>query len=124
MAMRYRYLSFLCALGVVVLSSWPSISLPDLGTSNLDKILHFTQYAILAFLVVRGWSRPLTGRFQRLAVIIGILILFAAVDEYHQGWIPGRDPDWWDWIADAVGIGSGSALGAWLAGREAMSSTR
>jgi VanZ family protein len=123
MAKTYRQLAIVCALIVVALSSWPSVNLPNLGVGYLDKVLHFGQYTVLAFLVVRGWVASGASRFRRLTMLIGILILFAALDEYHQGWIPGRDPDWWDWIADALGIGSGSAVGAWLAGRERIGSS-
>ena len=58
----------------------------------------------------RGLLRSGIGRYLILWVV---LLLFAAVDEYHQGWIPGRDPDWRDWIADTLGIACGFWLGGW-----------
>ncbi len=30
--------------------------------------------------------------------------LFAVSDEIHQSFVPGRDPDFFDWLADCVGI--------------------
>ena len=109
----YRLLAIIYALAVIVMSSWPGIKLPDLGTSHLDKILHFIQYAILAFLVAGGWGRlPLKDALFRTSLLPGILVLFAALDEYHQGWIPGRDPDWLDFLADGLGLAVG--IGFWL----------
>ncbi len=119
-AKTYRLLAVLYALLVVTLSSWPSIRLPGLGTGHLDKLLHFGQYAFFAYLVARAWGGSGaedsgSGRsgVRRYAILWVVLLLFAAVDEYHQGWIPGRDPDWRDWIADTLGIASGFWLGGW-----------
>ena len=119
----YRLLAVLYALLVVTLSSWPSIRLPSLGTGHLDKLLHFGQYAFFAYLVSRAWGgagpqdsvrlRRIRSNARRFAILWVVLLLFAAVDEYHQGWIPGRDPDWRDWIADTLGIASGFWLGHW-----------
>jgi VanZ family protein len=109
----YRLLAIIYALVVIVLSSWPGIKLPDIGTSHLDKILHFLQYAILAFLVASGWGRlPVRNALWRTGLLLGILVLFAGMDEYHQSWIPGRDPDWMDFLADGLGLAVG--IGFWL----------
>lgn len=117
----YRWLAVLYAMLVVTVSSWPSIHLPNLGTGHLDKLFHFGQYAFFAYLVSRAWGGAGSSRNQellrhtvpRFAILWVVLLLFAAVDEYHQGWIPGRDPDWRDWIADTLGIATGFWLGHW-----------
>ena len=148
-AKTYRLLAVLYALLVVTLSSWPSIRLPSLGTGHVDKLLHFAQYALFAYLVARAWgatgpqNSPLPGQAgpsrrirrggterrtwglfrsgaRRQAILWILLLLFAAVDEYHQGWIPGRDPDWRDWVADTIGI----AGGFWLGGRKRRAALR
>lgn len=43
-------------------------------------------------------------------VAVAVAVIFAALDEYHQGWIPGRDPDVGDWLADILGI----IVGFWI----------
>jgi VanZ family protein len=108
----YRLLAILFALAVVVVSSWPGVSLPDIGPAQIDKVLHFSQYLILAALSAGGWGGPKGRRSPvRIAIALIILIGFAGLDEYHQSWIPGRDPDWRDFLADGLGIGVGFWLG-------------
>jgi len=112
MPRTYRLLAALYAVAVIALSSWPGVSLPNIGTGHLDKILHFGQYLVLAFLVARGWGLSLPRRWgARNVVLVIVLLLFAAADEYHQGWIPGRDPDRHDFLADAIGILIGFVIG-------------
>jgi VanZ family protein len=111
----FRILSVLYALLVIVISSAPSIKLPDLGIHWTDKLAHFSQYAVLACLVAGGWAK--TGgwanwREQWRPVVF--LILFAAVDEIHQLWIPRREASALDWTADSLGVLVGFGLGMLL----------
>jgi len=108
-----RRLAILYALLLVGVSSLPGFKLPDLSEGHLDKVLHGLEYAILGFLVVRGWGpfRERTiGRWHEWVPYL-ILIVFAAIDEYHQTWIPGRFSEWFDWMADALGITIGYLYG-------------
>ena len=112
MPRTYRLLAALYAVVVIALSSWPGVSLPNIGTGHLDKILHFGQYLVLAFLVARGWGFAAPRRWgMRNAMLVVVLLVFAAADEYHQGWIPGRDPDRHDYLADVIGIFIGFLVG-------------
>jgi VanZ family protein len=110
-----RRLAVAYAIVVVAISSCPGLKLPEVGSGILDKVAHFLQYAILGFLVARGWGPWRTGGPIGFAPWIPALILlaFAGADEYHQHWIPGRVPEWQDWAADIFGIAIGYALGAW-----------
>jgi len=81
-----------------------------------DKAAHFGEYAILGFLVARavrrikGWP---PGRSAVAAVILATA--FAATDEVHQYFVPGRDADALDLFADFLGsIAGGGAYVAWL----------
>jgi VanZ family protein len=48
-------------------------------------------------------------------VWIGVaLSLLAALDELHQLFIPGRDAEVSDWLADTVGATAGLAVGSRL----------
>ena len=80
-------------------------SIPNLQVSapkNSDKVVHFLVYAILGVLVAR--ARDVMPRhYARLAAVIVGVSLFGAMDEWHQGFIPGRFPDVRDWMADTVG---------------------
>ena len=63
-----------------------------------DKFAHFAAFGLLATLVCRvgeGWRAAV-----RALVIVAI---YAASDEWHQSFVPGRYSDVGDWIADTAG---------------------
>jgi len=110
-----RRLAIAYAIIVVAVSSYPGLRLPEVGHTPLDKIVHCAQYAILGFLVSRGWGPWRLDGKSGFASWIPLLILlaFAGADEYHQHWIPGRYAEWLDWTADVLGIVIGYLLGGW-----------
>jgi VanZ family protein len=78
-------------------------------TSNIDKFLHFTIYTVFAFLLTRQISEDTTrGRAALGAVLIAAA--FAAADEWHQRFIPGRFPELADWMADVAGAMLGAII--------------
>jgi VanZ family protein len=62
-----------------------------------DKILHFIEYSRLG-LGLRYWS----GGGRPLFVLGGTG--FAALDEFHQRYVPGRHASLLDWAADLAGV--------------------
>lgn len=111
-----RWLAVIFAVAVVIGSSLPGSSLPDLGGIGVDKLLHFSQYAILSYLVTRGWGPGrFPGRAEKGAWLLGAFMLaFAGMDEFHQRWIPGRSVEFADWLADAAGVTASFLLGYWV----------
>lgn len=85
-------------------SSQPALPsfVPD---SVSDKLLHIGGYAILGALLVRalsdGFRRPLTAALAVLAVVL--TTGYGVSDEIHQSFVPPREMDAWDVVADAVG---------------------
>ena len=77
-----------------------SLPLPQLFP-NQDKVMHMTEYAGLGWLSLNV-IKPLTP--AGFIVSMGFSIVFAATDEMHQAFVPGRDADVLDWMADVVGI--------------------
>ncbi|RME02089.1 MAG: VanZ family protein [Deltaproteobacteria bacterium] len=77
-----------------------------------DKVLHFGAYALLgllfAFAQAASWPQIATPW-----IAILLTALYGVGDEFHQAFVPGRDFDPFDMLADALG---GSA-GAWLSFR-------
>jgi VanZ family protein len=80
-------------------------AVPDLGTGLgtwdliLRKIAHFCEYAVLGFLLLQA-----TGR-ESLAFVLGAL--YAASDELHQQFVPGRHAAVRDVVIDAAGVLAG-----------------
>ena len=107
----------LYSAGIVYLSSKTNPPVPDAIFRINDKVLHFIQYAIFGIL----WRGALAQRFRlsndfrkshKMALLLGML--FAALDELHQSFVPGRDSDVMDFIADAIGIVTGTWVISWL----------
>ncbi len=92
----------------------------NLGTHTpydfvLRKLAHVTEYAVLAF----AWWRALRGlalswtKGHVVLVAIGIALLYASSDEFHQTFVRGRHGTPVDVLIDSVGI----AIGALVATR-------
>jgi VanZ family protein len=77
-----------------------------------DKILHAGEYFVLGALLTRSLSVIMSGLTARAFIIwIGIVgALYAASDELHQYFVPGRSCDFADWVADIVGLACGVAI--------------
>lgn len=117
-----RWLPPLIWAGVILLgTSLPSDAVP-IQTSHIDKLLHFTIYAVFAFLLTRQISED-TTRWRAMLGALIIAAAFAAVDEWHQRFIPGRFPEGYDWVADIAGATVGGALYALILGRRSRGIT-
>ncbi len=96
---------FIYWLILFVATTLPAQDLPKTGVS--DKIEHFLAYLILSVLL------NLTVMFQNkysglkkkawLYTLI-VCLIYAALDEIHQLFIPGRDCDIFDWLSDSSGV--------------------
>jgi len=83
-------------------------------TSNLG---HFSVYFVLAILiwwVLEGFG--LEGR-RRWLLAFGLTVLYGLSDEWHQSYVPGRQPDILDVMVDALGAACGLGVVRWIQGR-------
>jgi VanZ family protein len=77
----------------------------------IRKCAHFCEYAILGFLAWRvvhldpAFSSASTGRQFWLPLLF--CALYAASDEFHQSFVPGRQPAVLDVMLDTAGAGFG-----------------
>ena len=82
-------------------------SLPP-GLLSWDKLQHCTAYAVggaaLAHALRGGPRRP----WPWAAALLGSL--YGVSDEVHQHFVPGRNSDWHDWLADTLGVLAGIFL--------------
>lgn len=94
-------------MGVIFfLSAQPTLPHhPDtLLDSILKKAAHVIEYGILAFLIWRALSRGWGDHsWPALAVGFVVSVLYAASDEYHQTFVPGRNGTLMDVGFDTVG---------------------
>ncbi|MBI3046680.1 MAG: VanZ family protein [Acidobacteria bacterium] len=87
-------------------------SLPQPPTPpGSDKPWHAVAYFGLAVVVVRAVIGGLPRRLclRTAGVAIAIAVAYAASDEFHQTFVPGRSADLNDLIADTVGVFAGTA---------------
>ena len=81
---------------------------------NFDKVLHFSAYAVFAFLLATTWqlsSGILNTRHLVWAWLA--LVAFGALDELTQPLV-NRDCSVWDLTADALGAAVGLAAFVWV----------
>lgn len=92
---------------IVYLSSLssPTSHLPsflsELSKLN-DKLAHGVEYGILGVLIYRALHNT-TRKIGNIYVAIICTVAFGMSDEMHQWFVPGRQADTWDLLADALG---------------------
>ena len=69
---------------------------------GLDKIIHFTEFALLGYLVFNSIESGNNERKEYSAIFFSIF--YGGIDEIHQYFVPGRSCDWVDFLADSLGI--------------------
>jgi len=79
---------------------------------HADKLFHLLEYAILGYLIARAAGNSanlqLSAHFRIFAVFLAIL--YGLTDEFHQCFVPGREAEILDLLAD----GAGALLGQML----------
>jgi VanZ family protein len=93
------------------LSAQPEI--PEIGPEfpAKDKAGHLLLYLILGWLVVRAAHRAHNLPLSK-AALLGILLVsaYGAFDEWHQSWVPSRNPDVMDWATDTFAAALAAAI--------------
>ncbi len=92
-------------------------SLPDIPGGFSDKSAHASEYAVLGLLLARALAGPrwLSITFPPVAAAVVLATAYGVSDEWHQLFVPGRDFEVRDMMADAAGA-SVAAGGLWLLG--------
>lgn len=87
-----------------------------------DKGLHAIEYAVLGLLCYRAFRHAAGDGAARSALLLAVLAStgYGITDEIHQAFVPLREPDAWDVLADLLGSVLGAS--AWR-GSEARHST-
>jgi VanZ family protein len=96
------------ASAIFYVSSLSSVGLPMFWQS--DKVFHAIAYAALAFLFSWSLSRYITS-WKRIIIFSFIAsTLYGMSDEFHQLFVPNRQSDFFDLVADAFGSLAGTVL--------------
>jgi VanZ family protein len=108
-ATKSRWALVLAWMGLIFfLSSRSTLPKPSGISSSLEAITgHFTVYAVLAALVAFALADTGLPTSRRLAVAFLFAVVYGVSDEFHQSFVPGRDPDLFDLMIDAIGAATG-----------------
>jgi VanZ family protein len=91
-------------VGILTITSWPR---PPAMPHNSDKVIHFLAYATLGASV--AWAAAIVS-VRRALFWMCVVATLAALDEWHQQFIPSRSADRRDWMADTAGAVTGLSL--------------
>ncbi len=94
---------------ILIGSSIPGDTVPSFVGLTWDKLLHVIEYGIMGFLAYRAYHTEIKSPIYSL-IIFGVL--FGALDETWQSFIPGRFSSHYDIIADLIGVICGVFAGA------------
>ncbi|MFH0824117.1 MAG: VanZ family protein [Pseudomonadota bacterium] len=87
--------------------------LPDSVTLIPDKLGHIALYSGLGFLTARYWIVGHgVGATRAIGWTVVCCLVYGISDEFHQYFVPGRESEIGDVVADVIGgfIGSASCL--------------
>lgn len=100
-----------CAVLIFIVSSMPN-PMPRVPSAiGLDKLAHVVEYFIFTGLL--WWALSGSGVSRALVLAVVAAAVYAATDEIHQYFVPGRVMSVFDWLADVTG----AALWALIARR-------
>jgi VanZ family protein len=82
------------------------------------KICHLAEYAVLAWLVWRAIRKPVKNdprpwNWTEAGIVLAVVFAYAASDEFHQSFVPGRTALFTDVLVDTSG-GAAALLLLWL----------
>ena len=101
---RYWFPLILYCILIFLQSSLPSFkSVPELPYT--DKLLHFFAYAVLGALFFRAYKTLKIKRNDIFLILLSILSssLYGMSDELHQYFVPCRNAEYIDILADVLG---------------------
>ena len=95
------FLVFYCSF-IFWLSSKPALPVPMLF-SHQDKIHHMGAYFIMGILAWRFFNDFFSKPTTVMIVSLCFCSIYGISDEWHQSFVPGRETDVLDWLADTIG---------------------
>jgi VanZ family protein len=69
-----------------------------------DKVMHFFAYTIYGFTIQLYLKSLNLAKSKYIMFTIMIGSLFGLSDEFHQYFIPNRSTEFFDWVADTLGV--------------------
>jgi VanZ family protein len=109
--MRYnlkvaRTLAIVFALLIIGGSSVPGRNIPEVFHLTPDKLIHCAEYFVFGFFLFQWINLEFENSNLKSKLLLTIIFgtTMGIVDENYQRLTPGRTPDLWDWVLDAIGV--------------------
>jgi VanZ family protein len=117
---RFLVAAVVYAVLIFAISQVPGKELARLGIHVWDKAIHAAEYlplgaVLMAWLQSRRGSREQTVPWRDIAITVGLVLVYGALDELHQAFVPGRTVSCADALADTLGgtVGALTTLVFW-----------
>jgi len=103
---RFWFPPILYAILIFILSS---LSKPPIPLEIESNLLHYPEYAVLSFLLLRAFhfGKKENVSIKNILFSFLISIFFGLSDEFHQAFVPARVPELNDLIRDSIGTLAG-----------------
>jgi len=100
---EYKLPALVFALIIFALSSLPGDKIPYVGFYLSDKFIHMVEFGLFGIILYHAfrYPRPLSRPYLT-TLCVGIS--YAALDEAHQFFVPGRHCGIGDFFADVLGL--------------------
>ncbi|GHV10882.1 hypothetical protein FACS189491_01170 [Spirochaetia bacterium] len=97
--------------GIWFLSSQSILPQPK-GILGFDKFQHLLAFFVLACAAGLWFSRQKwqSPGITCLLLVAAISSIYGIIDEIHQYFVPGRNCNFWDWLADTIGAFLGAGV--------------
>jgi VanZ family protein len=105
--MKYLFTTLVSVL-ILIAVLLPGSSIPDVELIGFDKMVHVGMFGLWALAVRYDFRSPSFKFF--LAFVIGMS--FSLLTEVLQVFAEGRTFDWFDVVADSIGLLSGLLMGS------------
>ena len=76
----------------------------------IRKIAHYSIYTLVGILLMALMTTYKIKELDRIAISMIIGVIYAATDEIHQAFVPGRGPLVTDVILDSIGVLTGICI--------------
>jgi VanZ family protein len=106
---RFWFPPILYAVLIFFLSS---LSKPPIPFEIESNILHYPEYAVLSFLLLRAfhYGKKENVSIKNALFSFFISIFFGLTDEFHQAFVPARVPEVNDLLRDSAGTLAGIVI--------------
>ena len=106
-----KWIAWIWTFLILLACTWPGKSMPAAPIVGFDKLVHVSMFI--------GWAVLwLTVYPSKTWTVIIAGVLYGVGLEFYQQLLPfDRSFDWWDALADAVGVFAGFGFKTWILDR-------